>query len=120
MRIKKIVVALVVISCAAYASVWYSMGPARLCQDITDSEIHNAINADFNKNIPRFRTAHEYLGTVTPKLIWGEIDRNSGNKLSGQSFTAIGPNGTINYDAIYTCSTGNIEYTSEPNPDYYR
>jgi hypothetical protein len=86
------------------------------CSEVTDAQVKQDVQNDFLKMFPRYLSAIDKVGTSKPELSWQAAERgkDEGNKLISIPFTAEGPKGVINFIGIYTCDTGAVEYSLEP------
>ncbi|HBX0707109.1 TPA: hypothetical protein GM646_25450 [Klebsiella pneumoniae] len=113
---KKYSISVIAIIAILYVLIEWPFKPVRLCQEVTDEQALQEVQADFKRLLPRYPSAQEKLGTLTPELTWDKVERgtDTADKTISVPFTASGTKGTINFTGIYTCDTGKIEYSSEP------
>ncbi|MRT02429.1 YebF family protein [Ewingella americana] len=86
------------------------------CSEVTNAQVKEDVENDFLKTFPRFLSGLDKVGTSKPELFWQAIQRgqDTDNKLISIPFTAKGPKGKIDFIGIYSCGTGSVEYSLEP------
>ncbi|MBK0167397.1 YebF family protein [Klebsiella sp. S69] len=90
-------------------------GPA--CYQTSDEQIREFVKNDFLRSVKDWNYDSQFLGTRTPSLTWGKIQRRTTDVEQEKNllvpFLAEGPDGKRQYYGMYQCEEGYVEYASE-------
>jgi hypothetical protein len=94
------------------ANEYFAMHRGPECSNVSFDEASKLISKDFlGDRMLRWQQESDRLGTKSPKLSFDQKNTKV-TEVYLVPFTAEGPNGIIHYDAMYTCKTNSIEYSS--------
>lgn len=87
------------------------------CYQTTDEQVKAFVKTDFLQRMTRWDDDAKFLGTTTPDIIWGKIERmstvNDEEEVLNVPFEASGPDASKEYFGMYQCKDGVVEYASK-------
>lgn len=87
------------------------------CFQTSDNEVIEAVKKDFLQRMNRWESDEKELGTKTPKMEWGRIERSNSNPQSEEvlvvPFKATGTLASKNYFGMYECKKNSVEYAKK-------
>lgn len=98
------------------ALVW-PVQKGQSCYQTSDEQVKEFVKTDFLQRLTRWDDDAKFLGTTTPDITWGRIERistvNDQEEVLNVPFEASGPDASKGYFGMYQCKDAVVEYASK-------
>ena len=97
------------------AVVFWPAQQGESCSQTSDAKAKEFVKNDFLQRMTRWEDDAKFLGTRTPAITWGKIERMSteNEEVLNIPFQAKGPDATKEYFGMYQCKKGFVEYATK-------